>query len=108
MRRITLILYAILLCVKPYTVHPADEPVVVDVHLFAPFVMASGDGYDGFDIDLWEAIADDLGLTFQYRRAEKLKALFDDLAQGRADAAAVNGFRERIKRITDSRHSSSL
>lgn len=43
----------------------ADELVVATDTAFVPFEFKEGDKYVGFDIDLWDAIASDLGLAYK-------------------------------------------
>ena len=46
-------------------VAPADELVVATDTAFVPFEFKEGDKYVGFDIDLWDAIASDLGVEYR-------------------------------------------
>jgi len=43
----------------------ADELIVATDTAFVPFEFKEGDKYVGFDIDLWDAIAGDLGLAYK-------------------------------------------
>jgi glutamine transport system substrate-binding protein len=43
----------------------AEELVVATDTAFVPFEFKQGDTYVGFDIDLWDAVAKDLGLTYK-------------------------------------------
>ena len=43
----------------------AEELVVATDTAFVPFEFKEGDTYVGFDIDLWDAIAGDLGLEYR-------------------------------------------
>jgi glutamine transport system substrate-binding protein len=43
----------------------AEELVVATDTAFVPFEFKQGDKYVGFDIDLWDAVAKDLGLTYK-------------------------------------------
>ncbi|MGA1869381.1 MAG: transporter substrate-binding domain-containing protein [bacterium] len=83
----------------------AGTELIVDVSLIPPCVMKSGATYSGFDIDLWEAIADDLDVQFTYRSVE-FKDIFKDLKQNRADVgiAAITINEEREKYIDFSHH----
>ena len=75
------------------------KPLVVDIEILAPCVIKSNGTYTGFDIELWEAIAQDLGVSFRYQETD-FKEMFTDLVEGRADVAfscvTVNDKRERI------------
>ena len=43
----------------------AEELVVATDTAFVPFEFKEGDKYVGFDIDLWDAIASDLGVEYR-------------------------------------------
>ncbi len=43
----------------------AEDLVVATDTAFVPFELKQGDKYVGFDIDLWDAIAKDLGVTYK-------------------------------------------
>ena len=42
------------------TVESQEKPLVVDIEITAPCVMYSNSTYTGFDIELWEEIAQEL------------------------------------------------
>ncbi|TGQ20511.1 transporter substrate-binding domain-containing protein, partial [Mesorhizobium sp. M00.F.Ca.ET.220.01.1.1] len=42
----------------------ADDLIVATDTAFVPFEFKEGDKYVGFDIDLWAAIAKDIGVTY--------------------------------------------
>jgi len=73
----------------------------VATHPVPPLVMDEGGRLRGFSIDLWNAIAKDLGVRTEYRRVDNLPALFDALSAGGADAAiaAVSITAEREQRF---------
>lgn len=81
----------------------AEEPhLLVEVHLFPPFVMGSEGRYSGFDIDIWEAIAADLGLKFQYHQVGMLDDIFQDLSHGKADVAIAGlSITEKREKLVD-------
>jgi ABC-type amino acid transport substrate-binding protein len=76
-----------------------EKNLTVAVEITAPCVMHYDSGYTGFDIELWEAIAQDLGWTFTYHETD-LKGIFTDLVAGNADVAfsciTVTDEREKI------------
>lgn len=80
-------------------VESQEKPLVVDIEKLAPCVMESNNTYTGFDIELWEEIAQYLGLEFTYNMTH-LKGIFTDLVEGNADVAfsciTVNNEREKI------------
>jgi polar amino acid transport system substrate-binding protein len=73
----------------------------VATHPVPPLVMDEGGRLRGFSIDLWNAIAKDLGVRTEYRRVDNLPALFDAQSAGRADVAiaAVSITAEREQRF---------
>lgn len=81
----------------------AEEPLIVYVNSFSPLTMREEGKYVGFDIDLWEAIAEDLGLKFRYQQAKSLEQIWTDLSHGKADVAigglTITAERENEKQI---------
>ena len=76
-----------------------EKILTVDVEITAPCVMHHNGAYTGFDIELWEEIAQELELAFAYNETD-LKGIFTDLVEGSADVAfsciTVTGEREKI------------
>jgi polar amino acid transport system substrate-binding protein len=66
------------------------EKLVVDVAQFEPMVMKNGghgnNQFYGFEIELWNAIAEELNLDFKYQEV-KFKNIFDGLKRGESSAA---------------------
>ncbi|MGX5914731.1 transporter substrate-binding domain-containing protein [Aliidiomarina sp. Khilg15.8] len=58
----------------------SSEPLQVAVRTGAPFVIETDSGYTGITIELWERIADDIGVEFEYQPQS-----LDGLLQGMAD-----------------------
>jgi polar amino acid transport system substrate-binding protein len=81
------------------TVESQEKPLVVDIEITAPCVIHSNSAYTGFDIELWEEIAQELELVFTYNETD-LKGIFTDLVEGNADVAfsciTVTGEREKM------------
>jgi ABC-type amino acid transport substrate-binding protein len=78
----------------------ANENVLtVGIEITAPCVMHHNGTYTGFDIELWEEIAQALGLAFTYHETD-LKGIFTNLTEGKADVGfsciTVTHERERI------------
>jgi ABC-type amino acid transport substrate-binding protein len=66
----------------------AEEPLIIDVHSFPPFIIVEDEEeYSGFDIDLWEAIANDLELEFEYHQVGSLEEIWRNLSRNQADVA---------------------
>ncbi|OZG59562.1 amino acid ABC transporter substrate-binding protein [Bifidobacterium lemurum] len=53
---------------------------------FVPFEFKEGDSYTGFDIDLWDAIADDLGIEYELQPMD-FNGILPALQTGQVDAA---------------------
>lgn len=66
-------------------VHAADLVVATDT-AFVPFEFKEGDKYVGFDIDMWEAIAKDLGTEFELRPMD-FAGIIPALQTGQVDVA---------------------
>jgi polar amino acid transport system substrate-binding protein len=66
---------------------PQQDPITVDVAIFPPNVIESGQPareFEGFDIDLWEEIARITETDFAYRRVP-FEQLLEEVAAGEAD-----------------------
>lgn len=63
----------------------ADLIVATDT-AFVPFEFKEGDKYVGFDIDMWDAIAQDLGVTYQLRPMD-FAGIIPALQTGQVDVA---------------------
>ena len=79
-----------LLCVLVFSlaneVKSKEKSLTVAVEITAPCVMHYNNTYTGFDIELWEEIAQELELRFAYNETD-LKGIFTDLVEGNADVA---------------------
>lgn len=72
-----------------------DQPaptaqIKVGVYVSPPFVMAREDGYEGMAVELWEDVADRLGLDFSYEAYPTIRALVDATADRSIDVAVTN------------------
>ncbi len=89
----------VLTLVKLDASHAVEKKLTVGVEITAPCVMYQSGVYTGFDIELWEEIAKELNLEFNYKRTD-LKDIFTDLADGKTDIAfsciTVTADREKI------------
>ena len=83
----------------------APHRLTVDIEITPPCVMAHNADYTGFDIELWEAIAEELGLAFAYHETD-LNGIFNDLVEGKADVAlsCITITNEREKIVDFSHH----
>jgi polar amino acid transport system substrate-binding protein len=66
-----------------------DSPIIrVGIKPLEPFVFIDEDGTpSGFSIDLWKAIAADLGIEYEWVPAATVNELIDDIQSGRIDIA---------------------
>lgn len=73
----------------------------VGVYVSPPFVMKTEHGVSGMSIELWEAIADDLHLSYHYEIVPTIKELVQRTAERDLDVAITNLTitQERAKRI---------
>ena len=67
-------------------VNSQEKSLTVAIKTLSPCVMETEGQYTGFDVELWEQIAKDLKLEFNYRLADQW-GIFSDLVEGNADIA---------------------
>lgn len=84
----------------------AQAPVVgqtvkVALLISPPFVTKTESGYGGMAVELWESIADRLGLKYEYQVVPKVPDLLRAVSTGQADIAVTNLTitRDRIRRM---------
>ncbi|MFZ1470802.1 MAG: glutamine ABC transporter substrate-binding protein GlnH [Paracoccaceae bacterium] len=68
------------------TVAAADDLIVATDTAFVPFEFKEGDKYVGFDIDMWDAIATELGVTYELRPMD-FAGIIPALQTGQVDVA---------------------
>ncbi|MGB3494389.1 MAG: glycine betaine/L-proline ABC transporter substrate-binding protein ProX [Elainellaceae cyanobacterium] len=64
-----------------------DQTLRVVTKIVEPFVSYDNRQYQGFSIDLWNAIAEDLGATYELVGVNSVAKLLDDVERGAADVA---------------------
>lgn len=76
------------------------QKLTVAVADFSPFIMSDREGYRGFEIDLWEAVAKEIGVDFEYRKCD-FKEVIPWLTAQKADIglAGITITEEREKHI---------
>ena len=85
--RLVLSLCALMVvCTQGYA-QQANETLKVSTRQVAPFVMKQDEKFQGFSIDLWQALANVLGKNFTMTERDTLKALLDSVEQGEANVA---------------------
>jgi len=87
-------------------------PLIVGVDVAPPFAMKAPDGqWEGLSIDLWRAVADRLGLKYEFREME-FGPMLEAVAGGKLDAAVpgitITAPRESAMEFTHAYHASGL
>lgn len=77
------LLFILVLLMNVFTF--AKDTLTVAVHEISPLVMKNGDKYIGFDIDIWEHTAENMGIAYKYIHVEKFSDLFNLINSGKAD-----------------------
>lgn len=62
-------------------------PLRVATKPLAPFVFVENGQFSGFSIELWDRVAQELGLTYQWVQVDSVQAQLDAVVQGKADLA---------------------
>jgi len=77
-----------------------ERPLRVHISEFPPCVTKTPDGYSGFDIEIWEAVANTLDREFVYEPVIEFQDILQDVRDGEADAAlsciSINSDREKV------------
>jgi ABC-type amino acid transport substrate-binding protein len=68
----------------------SEKKLLAGVYLDEPFVTASKEGYTGFSVDLWKAIAADLGLPYELVLFHNPSDMLAATAQNKIDIAIGN------------------
>ncbi len=75
---------------RAQTAPSASGTLTVGVFVNPPFAMKAGDGYTGMAIDLWQALAEQLGVTYEYRPIANIRDLINATDAGDIDVAVTN------------------
>jgi len=80
---------------------PSGKVLKVGVTLEEPFIMKKDGVFEGYSIDLWQALAADLSLKFQYVAYASFAELMQATERGEVDVNAAPVFitSERLKRM---------
>jgi ABC-type amino acid transport substrate-binding protein len=88
-----------------------QEPLQIAVRTGAPFVIETDEGYTGITIELWERIAADLGVEFEYH-AQSLSGLLQGMENQQYDVGlgplTVTPERERMLDFSQPFHNAGL
>jgi glutamine transport system substrate-binding protein len=83
------------------TASRADDLVVATDTAFVPFEFKQGDKYVGFDIDLWDAIAQDIGVTYTLQPMD-FNGIIPALQTGQVDVALAGiTIKDERKKVID-------
>jgi len=89
----------------------AQDLVVATDTAFVPFEFREGDRYVGFDIDLWDAIAQEIGVTYQLQPMD-FSGIIPALQTGQVDVAlagiTINEERKQAVDFSDGYYDSGL
>ena len=89
----------------------AKDLIVATDTAFVPFEFKQGDKYTGFDIDIWEAIAKDLDLSFELRPMD-FSGIIPALQTGQIDVAlagiTIKPSREKVVDFSDGYYDSGF
>lgn len=89
----------------------ADDLIVATDTAFVPFEFKEGDKYVGFDIDLWDAIAHEIGVTYELRPMD-FAGIIPALQTGQVDVAlagiTIKPERQKVIDFSDGYYNSGL
>ncbi len=80
----------IFLLVWPSWVLSQSEPLQITTVTRPPFSMVENGKDTGFSIDLWQAVAEELGVAYEFQRVDSFKAMLDAVETGAVDGAIAN------------------
>lgn len=81
---------------------PVPRKVLVGTTVAPPLYMKTVDGqWEGFSIEIWQAVAQYLGVSFEFREYGSLSALLDALEKGEIDVIASMPVEERYESKMD-------
>lgn len=81
---------------------PAARKVLVGAAAAPPLCMKTADGrWEGFGIEIWEAVAQRIGVAFQYREYGSFGALLDAIEKGEIDVIPAMPVEERFESVMD-------
>ncbi len=88
MARAGLVILAVVFFSVPWPA-PAMEhpPLLIGIYPTPPFVMMDAQKPQGFSIDLWKIMADDLNLRYRFVSSSTIAGVLADVSENRVDAA---------------------
>ena len=95
-----LLLSLVMLFVNGVVDAQEDVPLRVAINPVEPFVFLDGPTPSGFSIDLWEAVANEAGLEYEFVQVQDVSALLEAVQTGEADigigATSIRASREEV------------
>jgi polar amino acid transport system substrate-binding protein len=87
---VALMLFASGPALSPAMAQGSEEGLRVVTRVLPPLVVETPEGtYSGFSIELWNRIAEKLGVKFKYHAAPNVAALLDNVRAGKADVGVA-------------------
>ena len=84
-----LVVLALVAPAGPAGAQESDEELVVVTTELAPFVIDDDGDADGFYMEIWQEVADELGVRYRVVWAESFTAMLETLERGEADVAVA-------------------
>lgn len=81
-------LFALAFCA--WASHGFAQDLTIATITRAPFSVVENGNDTGFSLDLWDAVAEDLGVSFQYQRVDVFSDMLGLVQSGQVDAAIAN------------------
>lgn len=77
------------------------ENVKVGMNPFPPMVIEENGKYSGFDVEIWELVADKVGIDYEYTRIDTFANIFDKVKNGSLNLAlgGISITKDREERI---------
>jgi ABC-type proline/glycine betaine transport system substrate-binding protein/ABC-type amino acid transport substrate-binding protein len=83
-----------------------DKTFLVATQRIEPFVIYRNRRYTGFSIELWDKIADEMGVDYELYGVNTIAKLLDEVKRGKADIAiAAIGITSKREQVLDFSHS---
>ena len=89
---------------QPAAARESSSTIFVGIRPFKPFIIITGDRIEGYSIDLWREVAEELDLDYLYIRSGGISGTLADVIEKRVDVAigglAINRDREHMADFT--------
>lgn len=84
------LLLIIAFLVMPLTAFAQSDPLKIMTITRPPFSMVENDKDTGFSVDLWDAVARELDVSYEFIRTDSFKSMLDAVEAGQVDGAIAN------------------